>query len=83
MDEKKRFQYGKANSIVGSAPCYGCADREAGCHGKCDRYKEYKELHDAVRQNVIMESLGKPGVPDIRKRVYDRYALQKMKGRRR
>lgn len=25
-------------------PCYKCADREMGCHSKCDKYKRIKEL---------------------------------------
>lgn len=24
-------------------PCHGCTDRRVGCHGECQRYKEYKE----------------------------------------
>lgn len=24
-------------------PCKDCADREVGCHGKCDKYAQYRE----------------------------------------
>ena len=30
-----------------NCPCQGCKDREVGCHGKCEKYKEYKkEIED-------------------------------------
>ena len=37
------------------APCKNCPDRELGCHGKCEKYQEYrtkvneynKKKHDA------------------------------------
>ena len=24
-------------------PCANCAEREVGCHGKCDRYQAYRD----------------------------------------
>ena len=30
-------------------PCKGCGEREVGCHGICERYKEYS----AWRANVL------------------------------
>ena len=24
------------------SPCLGCGDRSVGCHGKCERYAQYK-----------------------------------------
>lgn len=33
-------------------PCYQCDEREVGCHGKCDAYKEYTELNETHKQNV-------------------------------
>lgn len=32
--------------------CYGCEERKAGCHSKCDRYKEWKEGHDAEQAEI-------------------------------
>ena len=32
-------------------PCYGCEDREVGCHSKCDLYKEFRE--DLDKRNKI------------------------------
>ena len=29
--------------IVNSAPCQGCEDRHSGCHGKCKKYKFWKD----------------------------------------
>lgn len=32
-------------------PCRkNCADRKAGCHGKCDRYLEYAEIVAEARE---------------------------------
>lgn len=38
-----------------NAPCRGCTDREMGCHGKCDKYKEYKEKSDKRREAEFFE----------------------------
>lgn len=32
----------KLNKANVNAPCYGCPNREFRCHGKCEKYKEYK-----------------------------------------
>ena len=29
--------------MITDTPCYNCEDRYAGCHGKCDNYKKFKE----------------------------------------
>ena len=29
-----------------TAPCKNCTDRQMGCHGKCERYKAYREVMD-------------------------------------
>lgn len=26
------------------APCYNCPDRTIECHGKCEKYKEFKQF---------------------------------------
>ena len=26
------------------SPCKDCPDRQLGCHGKCDKYKDFKEM---------------------------------------
>ena len=36
------------------APCKDCKDRHVGCHGKCEKYLEYKkELQKAKHQEKI------------------------------
>lgn len=35
------------------APCMNCTDREVGCHGKCPKYKEFKELSDKNREELF------------------------------
>lgn len=32
-------------------PCHECGEREIGCHGKCERYKEYCAWREKVRKN--------------------------------
>lgn len=32
------------------APCLGCADKEPGCHGKCDAYKAWRGRLDLVNE---------------------------------
>ena len=31
-------------------PCKDCADREVGCHGKCEKYKAYRHELEHVKQ---------------------------------
>ena len=31
-------------------PCKDCKDREFKCHGKCERYKQWKRDHDKEHQ---------------------------------
>lgn len=33
------------------APCKDCKDRETGCHGKCARYKQWKNEHARELEN--------------------------------
>lgn len=33
-------------------PCFECKDRKVGCHSKCKRYKEYKELLEEDRKKI-------------------------------
>ena len=28
---------------MSKVPCKDCPEREVGCHGRCEKYKEYKE----------------------------------------
>ena len=37
-------------------PCYNCPDREMGCHGRCERYKEYRAEVDAIKAKKKAES---------------------------
>ena len=43
-------------------PCKGCEDRAVGCHGKCERYEQYKaelaaakaELYGKQQENIMI-----------------------------
>ena len=40
------------------APCKDCKDRHVGCHGKCEKYLEYKkELQKAKCQEKINKKI--------------------------
>lgn len=32
------------------APCLGCPDREVGCHGKCEKYQQFYEECEKIRE---------------------------------
>lgn len=32
------------------APCYGCKDREIGCHGKCGPYQAYQAENELKKK---------------------------------
>jgi hypothetical protein len=29
-----------------TAPCKGCQQRHLGCHGTCEKYQEFRRIHD-------------------------------------
>lgn len=33
-------------------PCYGCKDRVIRCHGKCERYANYREKLDSYNKDT-------------------------------
>ncbi len=33
-------------------PCKGCGDRLAGCHGKCERYKQWKLDRSSFTEDI-------------------------------
>lgn len=36
---------------MNSVPCYQCEDRNAECHSKCTKYREWKTEQDILRKN--------------------------------
>ena len=36
-------------------PCLDCKDRTVGCHGNCERYREYREWLDDLNERIIRE----------------------------
>lgn len=38
-----------------NAPCYKCEDRIAGCHGSCERYKEWHENYTDAYEKARAE----------------------------
>lgn len=39
-------------SRVGPSPCKDCTDRVVGCHSDCERYKTWKDAHEAERLKI-------------------------------
>lgn len=33
-------------------PCKHCADRKVGCHGACERYKQFKADFEAAKAEI-------------------------------
>lgn len=38
-------------SIKPKSPCYGCEERDAGCHSKCEKYADWKKEIDVQRES--------------------------------
>lgn len=38
-------------------PCYGCGEREAGCHGRCESYETYRVAQESAREkrHIVQE----------------------------
>jgi hypothetical protein len=36
-------------------PCYGCLERNVGCHGSCEKYKSWEAAHQK-RRKIIAEN---------------------------
>jgi len=58
-----------------SSPCYGCADRTVGCHGKCERHSEWKQKRDSDMGERIEAAKGR--------NILDDFAADSMKRCRR
>ena len=44
-------------------PCWGCTDREQGCHGKCAAYHLYRTQLDAAAAQRLRENEIANGTP--------------------
>ena len=38
------------------APCMGCGEREVGCHGRCERYREFEQERQAEYEKRLKKS---------------------------
>ena len=56
------------------SPCKGCADRIAGCHSECLKYKEWRADYDE-RKAVILKN--KHEAHRAAEQYYSRYEIQK------
>ena len=56
------------------APCLDCTDREPGCHGKCETYKEWLKpilkARDARKKDVDAEEMRLDAFYKAKKRRY-------------
>lgn len=59
-EEKERVYVRSANTgemKMTGAPCKNCAERHAGCHSECEKYKEYQRIHSEEKQGIEKEKL--------------------------
>ena len=52
-------------------PCWGCTDREQGCHGKCAAYHLYRTQLDAAAAQRLQENELLHGTPAMDKAQKD------------
>ena len=41
-------------------PCYGCRDRTAECHPKCERFRAYRDEIKRLREAATVTNQGQP-----------------------
>lgn len=59
------------------APCKGCTDMEIGCHGKCDKYKAYKEALAELKHQKKNDALVKYYLKDKSDKFRRKYERRK------
>ena len=62
---------------IGAAPCMGCEERYFGCHGKCEKYQEFrkekdKQCEERIKRSEIAYIANKERVRMRKKKVRDR-----------
>lgn len=57
MTNKVTLWTGAANEV--KSPCKNCFDREIGCHGNCQKYKDYKadieEINIVYKKEILKD----------------------------
>lgn len=66
---------------VGMSPCYGCGDRQEGCHGSCELYKGWRETVEEIKAVRILKARSDPGVSMARIKASRKRAVDKVRGR--
>jgi len=59
------------------APCWGCQDREPGCHGRCEKYREYAEKNREARKRRLENAEAVNSVIQSQKRMARRVKQKK------
>ena len=47
------------------SPCHNCENRKIGCHGSCDKYKEYRQKYDALNEKEKKDKMVTHGADHI------------------
>lgn len=55
-----------------SSPCKGCETRSAGCHGSCEKYKNWKSERDQMKAAQTEQATADYRFRSYRQTVYDR-----------
>lgn len=56
-------------SVYGDTPCNGCAEREPGCHGKCERYMKWKEGTNEIKKKMRLGELAENYRRDVTRKM--------------
>lgn len=53
-------------------PCLNCTDRKLGCHGSCERYKEFQEKNEEIKAKERAEKDIYAGYRDYKEEKFKR-----------
>lgn len=42
-------------AVEKAVPCHQCTDRQVGCHGSCEKYREWKAFSEGERAKIIQQ----------------------------
>lgn len=63
-------------------PCKHCTDRKVGCHGDCERYRQYKADFDAAKAEIYGDPVKNLIMRDVELKRLNRIAHKKHVERR-
>jgi len=71
-----------SRSVKLSAPCKDCEDRGVGCHGKCEKYRAYKERMSEERRKCLKAYGDEQIHENYCRKVHEKIVKRQRTGRR-